>query len=184
MSGSAWRRWPCLIVATLALLAAAPVAANPPSAVKVEDTLRVLRSRHDPEPKDFLPVGGDVDQVLAGLVDNSHLDVEMRARAAVALGGWKGPRPEAVLRAAMSDPGGPAELRAAAMLGLAKTSGEVAVEELKAYLQDRSPVLRSGAARALGRAGGGHARILVMAAIENEESLDVREAMEEALKKL
>jgi len=167
---------PCLV--SLPLRAVAKHA----SPVKIEDVVRVLKHKPDAKPADFTKVGQDVDSVLAELVGEPKADVELRRRAARALGSFGRRRATAVLTSAMSSTEVPEPVRAAAMVGLARARGESAFEDVKPYLRDGSAALRIGAAEALGTMGGDRARTLLGGAIETEESLEVRAAMEAALK--
>ena len=94
--------------------------AKSPSAMKFEDTVRVLKNRTDPTPKDFATVGSDVESVLVDLVGNRKVDADIRARAARALGFYPGLGTRAVLMNAMATHDLETEVRGAAMLGLAR----------------------------------------------------------------
>jgi len=159
-------------------------AAKNPTTVKFEDTVRVLKSHQDPGPKDFATVGSDVDNVLVDLVGNRKVDADIRARAARALGFYPGPGTRAVLMNAMSTHDVEVEVRCAAMLGMARAFKEEVVEDLKAYLRGGDPDLRCGAASALAEIGGDRVRIFMIDAIDHENILEVRIAMEKALKRM
>jgi len=168
----------CLAVALLPC----SVVARHQGPVKLEDVLRVLKYYTDPRPADFAQAGSQVDSVLAELVVEPRADEEVRCRAARALGRFGGTRAVRVLVATMSAPDYPERVRAAAMVGLALASGEAALEDVKPYLKGPSAVLRIGAAEALGVMGGERARVLLTASMESEDVLEVRAAMEAALK--
>jgi len=173
-----------LMAAAAALLATGQAGAKIPTPTKVEDVSRVLKAKADATPKELSAAGSDPDAVLAELVGDTRADLELRVRAARALGGYPGQRARGVLTAAMTSRQYPEEIRVAAMTGLARAFKEVVLDELQPYVKDASPGLRAGAARALGVLGGARARALLLSAIESEEVIEVRAAMEEALKKL
>ncbi len=173
---------PMLVAA--GLLAAGPGQAEAPTPTKVEDVLRVLRAHARATPEDLAVAGSGVDVVLTDLLVSRSVDREIRVRAAWALGGYPGSRARAVLVATMNDREEEAQVRASCMVGYARVLGPRAVGDLKPYLRDSDPVLRAGAARALGVAGGQEARDVLTEAMAHEEDLDVRLAMDEALEGL
>ena len=177
----AWGAWAAIAVASC--LWASVATARTVTPVKVEDVLRVLKAYPDPGLKELSKAGSDVDLVLADLMGNPKQDVEIRMRAAAALGLFEGSRPEAVLTSTLSSREVPSRVRAAAMLGLARKLGQGVVEDLRTYLRDADATLRMGAARALGEAGGARARGILTDGLESEDSLDVRAAIEAALKR-
>ena len=166
------------------LLTPVPAQAKAPSATKVEDVVRVLKRHADPVLADFETVGSDVDVVLGEMIGGAKIDETLRARAALALGRYSAERWRSLLSATIGSLDAPMAVRAAAMIGYARVLKEGAFDDLKPWLTNPDRRLRIGAARALGEAGGARARVLLMDTIESEESLDVRAAMEEALKKL
>lgn len=172
---------PAVLVA--ASLAALPVLAKPANAQKVEDVMRVLKSRTDPTPADFLRAAGDeADRVLVDLLVARKVDTAVRLKAARALGRYPGDRTRRVLTGIVFNKDEPSELRAQAMGALAHSVGVDAVEDLRAFLSDADPVLRSGAGRAIGVTGDRRGCGLLADAVEHEESLEVRQAMEEGLR--
>jgi HEAT repeat protein len=178
------RRATVLVGFALALAATLPALSKSPTPVKIEDVVRVLRAHQDPTVADFRKVGSDVDSVLAEIVTSGKAGDELRVRAARALGRYPGQRAEAVLTTVLTSREVGLAIRAAAMTGLARVRKAAAVEDLRQYLSDPLPELRAGAAAALGEAGGEAARSLLSAAIESESSLDVRNAIEAALKRI
>ncbi len=178
-------RWFLPPVFVLALVASpAPVFAKAQPARKVEDVVRVLKVHSDPVAADFATVGSDVDVVLGELIGGAKVDTTIRARAALALGRFPAERWRSLLSATVASADAPVEVRAAAMIAYARIRKEGAFDDLKPWLTNPDVRLRIGAARALGEAGGARARALLMDTIEAEDSLDVRAAMEQALKKL
>jgi HEAT repeat protein len=172
------------VAALLPTATVLPALARTPTPVKFQDVIRILKSVRDPTPKDFAAAGADVGIALSELVGDPKADTDIRARAAVALGRFEGQRPRVVLATTTHSRDVPEPVRAAAMLGLARSGREAVVEDLKPFLKDPSPALRAGAARALGEAGGTRAREFLQACVDSETSIDVRAAIEEALKRM
>lgn len=171
-------------VVLLLVLTIGPGRAEPPTATKVEDVVRVLKAIPRATPEDLSVAGSGVDVVLTDLLVSRDVDREVRVRAAWALGGYPGSRARAVLVTTLSDREEDAGVRAAAMTGYARVAGPLVTRDLKPYLRDANPTLRIGAARALGVAGGREARELLVEALSHEDDLDVRMAMDEALKEV
>lgn len=168
----------------IGLLAAGPGHAETPTPTKIEDVVRVLKAHPRATPEDLAVAGSGVDVVLTDLLVSRDVDREVRVRAARALGGYPGSRARAVLVTTLSDREEDAGVRAAAMIGYARLAGTRATTDLKPYLRHERPALRIGAARALGVVGGPQARELLTEALAHEEDLDVRIAMDEALKEM
>lgn len=172
------------VLGIVILSASVPAFARNVQDIKTDDAARVLRRHRDPKPEAFKPVGEDVDRILVNLVITPKVDADLRVKAAVALGGFPGNKARGALVTTLANPQEPSTLRAAAMLGLARAFQTAVVEDLRPYLKDADPVLRAGAGRALGATGSDRARTLLMDAIDHEESLEVRQAMEDGLKLL
>lgn len=158
--------------------------AKTPPPAKIEDVVRILRAHRDPVAEDFKKVGSDVDSALVEIVTSSKAGDELRVRAARALGRFPGPRAEGVLATIIASRETPLEIRAAAMTGLARVKGGAAVTDLKPYLFDPAPKLRAGAAKALGETNSEVAHELLLSALEHESVLEVRQAIDKALKRL
>lgn len=172
-----------LIVIGLASLLVSPAAfAKVPSKIKVEDVLRVLKHHTDPTPEDLKVAGSGVANVLADLVGRGRLDTELRIRAAHALGRYPGSQAAIVLGSTVSNPEEKLEIRSAAMLGLARAKGVQSLDKLSEFLKNESTALRIGAARAIGAIGSDGARTLLMNAMHHEKVIEVRLAIDEALK--
>jgi len=178
------RVWAGLFVATILSFPVPFLAARVPSATKVVDVVRILKAKARATPEDLAVTGSEVDVVLTDLLANRTMDREVRSRAAWALGGYPGPRSRAVLISVASDRVEEPSVRASALIGYARVAGPGAVADLKSYLKDPNPVLRAGAARALGAAGGPDARSLLAEAIVHEEDLEVRLVMDKVLKEM
>jgi len=168
-----------LIVAVL--LTTQVALAKAPSDTKVEDVLRVLRHEANPSRKDLAVAGNHIDGVLADLVGRTRLEMELRVRAARALGLYQGRQVETVLTTTLSNPDMKDAIRSAAMIGLARAEGVMALNELTQYLKDPLPAIRIGSARAIAVVGDERARTLLMDAIHHEKVLEVRLVMDEAL---
>lgn len=175
-----WRPW-SLAMIILSLLVSPTAIAKAPSKVKVEDVVRVLKSKLDPTPADLAAAGSGVANTLADLLARTRLDVELRVRAARALGHYPGVQARAVLLTTISNPEEPSPVRAAAMQGLVGAKGAEALGDLEDYLKNTSPPLRIGAARAIAALGGDRARTLLMNTLHHEKVIEVRVAIDEAL---
>jgi HEAT repeat protein len=156
--------------------------ARPASQVKVEDVIQILRSKSRPTPADLAVAGADVDRVLVDLLVARKVEPDVRFRAAKALSGYPGQRARAVLASMIPNHEEPSSLRAAMMISLALVAREKAVDDLLPWFKDADPVLRAGAGRALGETGDVRACSLLESALEHEEVLEVRKAIEDGTK--
>jgi HEAT repeat protein len=162
----------------------ASVDARQPAPVRYEDVARILRANPNATPKELAQAGAEIDRILVDLATLRTELTEIRIRAARALGGYPEKRARAVLTTLMVAPDELPEVRGAAMEGLARAFGGKVVTELRPYLKDASPVLRTSAARALALAGGDVARGILRDALEHEPVLEVRLAIDEAIKNI
>lgn len=176
--------WVLAIAAVVAMAAPRDATAKRASDVKYADVERILKHKPHATPADLAKAGADIDSVLTDMASARKLDPELRLRAARALGGYPGSRARAVLITLATTPGDPTDLRCAAMDALARAFGPAVMSDIKPFLKDPDPVLRAGAAQALGAAGGYAARGLLEYALEHEEVLEVRLAIDEALARL
>ena len=172
-----------LAVAAMVAVLAGPrdAGARRPSETKYEDVERILKHKPDATPRDLAAAGADIDSVLTDMVSTRKLNPELRLRAVRALGGYPGSRARAVLTTLTTTPDEATEVRVVAMETLAKTFGQSVLSDVKPYVKDPDPALRSGAALALGAIGGREARGLLECALEHEEVLEVRLIIDEAL---
>lgn len=166
------------------LILAAVAHAKMPTPSKVEDVLRILKAKARATPEDLSAAGADVDGVLVFILSSREFTEEIRARAAWALGGYPGNRARAVLVTTFTNTNESDSVRTAAMSAYAKVQGAVAIADLKPYLKDERPAIRMGAAKALALIGNPEVRVLLEDAIEHEDTLEVRLAMEEALREV
>jgi len=171
-------------VVLLSLPAPSTVNAKAPSKINVEDVIRVLKARVDPGPADLATAGSGVVNTLVDLVVRTRLDEELRIRAARALGHYPCDQSRAVLLTTISNPEEPRPVRVAAMMGLARAQGRHGLGDLEDYLKNEAPALRTGAAQAIAAMGGDRARTLLMSAMHHEKVIEVRIAMDEALRKM
>ena len=88
------------------------------------------------------------------------------------------------LGSTMTTPDEKQEVRAAAMFGMARLLGGLAIYEIKPWLKDSNPTIRSGAATALALIGGPRVKQILMDTISHEVDLDVRMLMDSALNKM
>lgn len=166
----------------LTLTLSAPATARIPTRVKYEDVTRVLKHRVDPTVEDLKAAGSRVDDVLVDLVGDSHIDLEIRIRASRALGRYPGQKAKSAITTCVFSTIDPPALRGAAMLGLARLAGPSVIDELKPFLADKDALVRAGAGRAIGSLRSERARVILESALEHEESLEVRGAIEAGLK--
>lgn len=155
---------------------------RPAGQMKIEDVVKILRFQKAPTPADLARAGEDVDRVLVDLLIAKSVDLEIRLKAAKALGSYPGRRSQAVLSAIIPSRQEPSALRAAAMVALARVSGASAVDELRFWLKDDDAALRIGAAQALAVVADMRACGLLGEALEHEEVLDVRLIIDEGTK--
>lgn len=158
--------------------------ARPVDEVKLQDVIRILQYKPDATPRDFVECGSDIDSVLADVLSSRNVKPEIRVRAARTMGWYPGTRSRAVLTSTMTTPDEDRDVRAASMFGLARLVGGAAIDDIKAWLKDASPVVRSGAAVALAQIGGPRARQILMDTIAHESDLDVRLRMDQALNRM
>jgi hypothetical protein len=166
----------------LPLALPSPAAARIPTRVKYEDVTRVLKHRVDPTLEDLRSAGSRVDDVLVDLVGDPHIDLDIRIRASRGLGRFPGQKAKSALTTCVFSTIDPPALRGAAMLGLARIVGPSVIDDLKPFLSDRAAAVRAGAGRAIGSVRTDRARVILEGALEHEESLEVRGAIEAALK--
>jgi len=177
-------RWSAAVVVFVVALGHFGVQARPVDEVKLQDVIRILQYKPDPTPRDFVECGSDIDSVLADVLSSRNVKPEIRVRAARTLGLYPGTRARAVLTSTMTTPDEDRDVRAASMFGLARLVGGAAIDDIKAWLKDPSPVVRSGAAVALAQIGGPRARQILMDTIAHESDLDVRLKMDQALNRM
>jgi len=176
------RRLACLLTVFVVVGLAGGATARPASQMKVEDVIRILRSKARPTPADLAAAGADVDRVLVDLLVARKVEDDLRFRAAKALSGYPGERARAVLASMIPNREEPSSLRAAMMVSLALVAGEGAVDDLLPWLTNPDPILRSGAGRALGETGDVRACSFLADALEHEQVLEVRKAIEDGTK--
>ncbi len=155
--------------------------ARRPSEVKYEDVERILRHKSHATPQELAAAGNGIDSVLTDMVSARKLNPELRLRAVRAMAGYPGSRARAVLVTLVTTPDEVIDVRVAAMESLARAFGKTALSDIKPFIKDPDPALRTGAARALGAIGDIGARGLLEYALEHEQVLEVRLAIDEAL---
>lgn len=182
----AMRLIPAILAAAAMVAVAAPreAAAKRASDIKYDDVERILKHKPFATPADLAAAGAHIDSVLADMASARKLEPELRLRAVRALGGYPGSRARGVLTTLATTPGDSIDLRCAAMDALAVAFGPTVLSDLRPFLKDPNPQLRAGAAHALGTSGGPEARHLLEYALEHEEVLEVRVAIDRALSRL
>jgi len=175
-----------LSLAAIAILAvcARPVLARTFSDVKYNDVMRVLEHYGDPVPKNFESCGSGVPSILVDILSGRRIEPEIRIRAARALSRYPGERSRMVLTSTMTTPDEDKDVRAACLIGIGRLMGGVAIGDLKPFLNDKSTVIREGAAMALAVIGGPRVRQILIDAITHEPDLEVRMKMDEALNRM
>lgn len=171
------------VIATLAF-SAQPAFARPFSEVKFSDVMRVLEHFGDPLPANFESCGSGVPSILVDILSGRRINVEIRIRAARALAYYPGERSRMVLTSTMTTPDEDKDVRAASIISLARLLGGIAIPDVKEFLRDNSPVIRTGAAMALAVIGGPRARQILLDSMSYEPDLEVRLQMDEALNRM
>lgn len=155
----------CTLVALL-LSAPAPAPDAPPSA---------------PQEQNEVPLGPEALPELLALATNAKAPEPQRVRAISTLAVVAHPEAPQRLRDFARDPALPVPLRAAAMEALGRRAGVAALPSLTPLLADPNEAVRAAAAQTLGRVGGPDARRALEERLAHEESLSVRDALQQAL---
>jgi HEAT repeat protein len=147
-----------------------------------EEVLRLLDSPGSlPREADWAPLGPDVLSTLLGLASNPQAPEPQRSRAVAAMAVVAHPQASQRLQEMLRSPAAPSSLRAAALLALGRRSGLEAIPLLTPLLSDSSEQVRAAAAQTLGRVGGPEVRKVLEERLPLEESLAVREAIQQGL---
>ncbi|MCY1077155.1 HEAT repeat domain-containing protein [Archangium lansingense] len=198
---SAHRRpWPASLAPTCALAALlltgssrlgdASAARMPPSAPSApqprgtlhEEILRLLDSPEAlPREADWARLGPEALSELLGFARNPQAPEAQRSRAVAAMAVVAHPEASLRLQELLRSSGNPASVRAAATLALGRRAGLEAIPLLTPLLSDSSEQVRATAALTLGRVGGAEVRKALEERLPLEESLAVREAIQQGL---
>jgi HEAT repeat protein len=194
------RRWPASLASTCALAAllltgssrlgeasAAFMAPSAPSSPQPrgtlhEEILRLLdRSDALPREADWARLGPEALSELLGLASNPKAPEPQRSRAVAAMAVVAHPEASLRLQELLRSPAQPSSVRAAATLALGRRAGLEAIPLLTPLLSDPNEQVRATAAQTLGRVGGAEVRKALEERLPLEESLAVREAIQQGL---
>ncbi|MGZ3457464.1 MAG: HEAT repeat domain-containing protein [Archangium sp.] len=147
-----------------------------------EEILRLLESSESlPREADWASLGPEAFTELAGLASNPKVPEPQRTRAVAAMAVVEHPEAARRLQELLRSPASPASVRAAATLALGRRAGLEAIPLLTPLLEDPSEQVRATAAQTLGRVGGAEVRKVLEDRLPLEESLAVREAIQQGL---
>lgn len=147
-----------------------------------EEILRLLDSPESlPREADWAPLGPEALSSLLGLASDPKAPESQRSRAIAAMAVVAHPEAAQRLQELLRSPASPASMRAAATLALGRRAGLEAIPLLTPLLSDPSEQVRATAAQTLGRVGGATVREVLEARLLLEESLAVREAIQQGL---
>lgn len=174
-------RRPYFFASVLALFLAVPLAAhaNPPPVAQVREMLSGYESV--PSRDAWQRLGPETVGVLAQLYNDRSQPPFVRIRAVAAAGSFATPAARTFLRGVLRLRGQSDLIAREALLALATAFGGEAMADVRPYVTDASPVLRAGAARALGRIRSNDALAVLQQRATVETDGDVREAIRLAL---
>ncbi|QRK07579.1 HEAT repeat domain-containing protein [Archangium violaceum] len=159
-----------------------PPSAPQPRATVREEILRLLESPESlPRAADWAPLGPEALSELLGLASNPSTPELQRTRAVAAIAVVENPEATQRLQRLLLSQTTPDSVRAAATLALGRRAGLEAFPLLTPLLSDRSEHVRATAAQTLGRMGGTEARKVLEERLPFEETLAVREAIQQGL---
>lgn len=178
-----------LLVGLSAPLQAAPppstleAPARPRSPLEVRSAVVSLLERPGafPYESEWKPLGPAALGVLEELAANPEAPAPQRSRAVAFMAAVDHPEASGRLRALLEDTAALPSLRASAATALGLRTGSEAVATLLPFLQDSSAPVREAVARSLGRLGSPQARQALEDRLTLEETLLVREALQQGL---
>lgn len=159
------------------------LAGKTPSRAKMQDALTVLRHLKEPTLEDLRrQVGEDLVDVLVDVVVDRRMDSQLRCKAAKLLSKAEPGRAVKVFRPIVVDMEEDRKTRTCATEGLGAAGGLEVLADVEPYLLDTDPAIRMAAVKALGLIGGPRARSYLLNALAREDDLEVKQAIDEALK--
>lgn len=168
--------------ASAALMPPSPPSAPQPHGTLHEEILRLLDSSEAlPREADWARLGPGALSELLGLASNPKASEPQRARAIAAMAVVAHPEASLRLQELLRSTAQPSSVRAAATLALGRRSGLEAIPVLTPLLADPNEQVRATAAQTLGRVGGAEVRKALEERLPIEESLAVREAIQQGL---
>lgn len=179
-----------LLLTGSSLLGEASAARMPPSSPSSpqprgtlhEEILRLLDSPEAlPREADWARLGPEALSELLGLASNPKAPEPQRSRAVAAMAVVAHPEASQRLQELLRSQATPSSVRAAATLALGRRAGLEAIPLLTPLLSDSSEQVRATAAQTLGRVGGAEVRKVLEERLPLEESLAVREAIQQGL---
>jgi HEAT repeat protein len=169
-----------LCAASAALMPPSAPSAPQPRGTLHEEILRLLDSPDAlPREADWARLGPEALSEILGIVTHPRSPEPQRARAVAALAVVAHPEASLRLQELLRSP--VSSVRAAATLALGRRSGLEAVPLLAPLLADPHEQVRATAALTLGRVGGAEVRKALEERLPVEESLAVREAIQQGL---
>ncbi|MFE8597590.1 HEAT repeat domain-containing protein [Archangium violaceum] len=166
--------------ASAALMPPSSPSAPQPHGTLHEEILRLLDSPDAlPRESDWARLGPEALSELLGIVTHPSSPEPQRSRAVAALAVVAHPEASRRLQEMLRSP--VSSVRAAATLALGRRSGLEAVPVLAPLLADPNEQVRATAAQTLGRMGGAEVRKALEERLPLEESLAVREAIQQGL---
>jgi HEAT repeat protein len=157
----------------------APPAVDPALRAKLEQLL--IGGGYVPDAATLKGLGKGVFEALSSIAEDEGSPLEVRARALASLSYLDDPRVSTELVQALS--GRNSLLTRTALFGLARVKGVAAVPQIAPFLSDPNATVRLAAAEALGRIGGGSARLVLQQRLGGETDPSVRDALARALAK-
>lgn len=168
--------------ASAALMPPSSPSAPQPRGSLHEEILRLLDSSEAvPREAEWARLGPEALSELLGLASNPKAPEPQRSRAVAAMAVVSHPEASLRLQELLRSKAQPSSVRAAATLALGRRAGLEAVPVLTPLLADPNEQVRATAAQVLGRVGGAEVRKALEERLPLEESLAVREAIQQGL---
>jgi len=168
--------------ASAALMPPSAPSAPQPRGTLQEEILRLLdKPEALPREADWARLGPDALSALLGLASDPKASEPQRSRAVAAMAVVAHPDASLRLQELLRSTAQPSSVRTAATLALGRRAGLEAIPVLSPLLADPNEQVRVTAAQTLGRVGGAEVRKALEERLPLEESLAVREAIQQGL---